>query len=63
MNESQYQCPKCGRWGDEDSLVERSEPEYSHVMAMQFGGTPMYWDEKHKCPTCDTEFEFENGNC
>lgn len=58
-----FQCPKCGRWSDETSLIKRSDPEYNYGKAMQFGGNPMDWVEKHKCPTCDTEFEFENSNC
>lgn len=61
---SEYQCPKCGRWSDDEtSLVSRSDPEYNYQKDLEFGGNPMDWTEKHKCPSCDTEYEFENSNC
>lgn len=61
--ESEYQCPKCGYWGNEDSLIKRSKPEYNYRKALEFGGNPMDWVETHECPNCKTIWEFDNSNC
>jgi predicted RNA-binding Zn-ribbon protein involved in translation (DUF1610 family) len=64
MKYSEFQCPKCGRWAGEDSLIEMGDPEYNERKALDFGvAEPLDWIEKHKCPSCNTEFEFKNSNC
>lgn len=60
---TKYQCPKCGRWSDNISLVKRTEPEYNHAKACAFGGETMDWVEYHECPECKTKFSFDNSNC
>jgi hypothetical protein len=63
LNYYEYQCPNCGRWADDDSLVSKTEEQYNYGKACEFGGTPVDWVEYHKCLTCDTEFSFDNSNC
>ena len=59
----EFQCPKCGRWADENSLVYQTPPEYNHIKALEFGGNPMDWTEMHTCPECQTDWAFNNSNC
>jgi len=61
--EYDWQCPKCGRWADENSLEKRTKPEYNYQMGLQFGGYPVDWEETHICTSCETKFLFMNSNC
>lgn len=60
---SEYQCPVCGFWGDESSLVSQTPAVYNYGKALEFGGTPLDWEETHECPNDGTVFVFDNSNC
>ena len=60
---SPFQCPKCGIWADDSSLIKRSEGIPNEKLNEEFGTSDAIdWIEYHKCPFCKTKFEFENSN-
>ena len=65
MNEDigPFQCPSCGKWSDDQSLIHKTPPEYDYSKSMEFGVTAYNWIEIHRCITCNKRWEFENSNC
>jgi len=59
---SGYECPDCG-WDPEESIpVKCTTPKSCQWAAMEFGGSPVDWEETHFCPNCKEEFTFTNSN-
>jgi hypothetical protein len=56
-----YQCPRCDY--DRNDIIEIEEAHYNIGKAMEFGGTPMDWDELWYCPMCGMEYWIDNSNC
>lgn len=56
-----YRCPRC----DSDSylILSIGEAHYNYGKAMEFGGTPMDWDEVWHCLECGLDYEIDNSNC
>jgi len=61
--ETEFDCQTCGYsdWND-DTLLLMGEPEFNEAKSYNYGGSPYDWIEKHKCPKCGSEVEFENSN-
>ena len=59
-----YECPDCGYdpYYYEKEPIHYGKAEYNRWAAMEFGGSPMNWEEVHYCPFCKTFFISENSN-
>lgn len=55
-----YRCPQCD--SDLYAVLEIGKAEYSKGAAMEFGGTPLDWDETWKCCVCGYVYVIRNGN-
>ena len=64
---SEFQCPKCGWWPDDDyeseNLVEMTNTEVSNWKVREFGVEALDWQETWRCPHCKTVWTFTNSNC
>lgn len=43
-------------------MISQTEEEYNYAKAMEFGGSPVDWEETWKCPKCKTIFVVNNSN-
>lgn len=57
-----YDCPNCGCDIDEQEALEYTDAIYNYGAAMEFGGNPIDWDEKHRCRKCGTIYWVRNSN-
>ena len=63
----EYACPNCGWFHDDfmdadPSLVKIVDEHKLYYPGSEIPGSAMAWTEKHKCPKCGAEYEYENSN-